>query len=47
MRTDGRTDMTKPIDGFRNFANASRHVPNLHPLRFVFSVKALPTVSDT
>jgi hypothetical protein len=25
FHADGRTDMTKPIDAFRNFANAPKH----------------------
>jgi hypothetical protein len=31
MRTDEQTDMTKLIITFRNFANAPKKLPVLHP----------------
>jgi hypothetical protein len=41
MRTDERTDMTKPIVAFRNFAHASKNVRNWSDLKYQISLALL------
>ena len=41
MRTDERTDMTKPIVALRNFAHASKNVRDLSDLEYQISLQSL------